>query len=193
MRLAIALPVNRRANVMRGERRTHLSVATLPFGPGHCQRTWEAGAGALPLNMIFTGAATAAPAGVLRTIVRWTTAACSEPGSRQPTAAGAGPSPPNHRHDRCSRWEGLMGIMRQEREAWRRVNGKIVNGEWKERVGRVARSNLSTFWVAGLTREPQRRSTPTPICFANHLSPDRRGRGVQAPIGRLCSRHSGAA
>src|SRR5690242_6835545 len=93
--------------------------------------------------MIFTGAATAAPAGVLRTIVHWTTAACSEPGSRQPTAAGAGPSPPNHRHDRCSRWEGLLGIMPQERKAWRK---------WaEENVERLRAQGLRVSASAGLS------------------------------------------
>src|SRR5690242_21102272 len=105
--------------------------------------------------MIFTGAATAAPAGVLRTVVHWTTAACSEPGSRQPTAAGAGPSPPNHRHDRCSRWERLVRIMLEAPEAWRKVNGKIVNSEWKEQFAGVARASPSTL-AAGFNRRDAR-------------------------------------
>jgi hypothetical protein len=37
---------------------------------------------------------------------------------RLPQDGGAGPSPPNHRHDRCSRWEELTGIMPEGKRAW---------------------------------------------------------------------------
>jgi hypothetical protein len=37
---------------------------------------------------------------------------------RLPQDGGAGPSPRNHRHDRCSRWEELTGSMGEGKRAW---------------------------------------------------------------------------
>jgi hypothetical protein len=64
---------------------------------------------------------------------------------RLPRGGGAGPSPRNHRHDRCSRWEELTGIMDQGREAWRK--GDEEKCEMPEIGGlrRQARAVLSTL------------------------------------------------
>jgi hypothetical protein len=64
---------------------------------------------------------------------------------RLPRGGGAGPSPRNHRHDRCSRRERLTAIMDQGREAWRK--GDEEKCEMPETGGfrRLAGAILSTL------------------------------------------------
>ncbi len=64
---------------------------------------------------------------------------------RQHHSGGAGSSPRNHRHDRCSRWEELTGIMEEGRKAW--IKGEKKNAESAKIGGfrRLTGAILSTF------------------------------------------------
>jgi hypothetical protein len=48
---------------------------------------------------------------------------------RLPQDGGADPSPRNHRHDRCSRWKELAGIMDEGKGAWRGGKRENANRE----------------------------------------------------------------
>ncbi len=64
---------------------------------------------------------------------------------RQHQGGGAGPSPRNHRHDRCSRWEELTGIMKDGRKAWRKTGEENTERQLDQRVTKTACAILSTF------------------------------------------------
>ncbi len=63
---------------------------------------------------------------------------------RQHRGGGAGSSPRNHRHDRCSRWEELTGIMEDGREAWIKGGEENMERQRYERVGKQMGADLST-------------------------------------------------
>jgi hypothetical protein len=79
------------------------------------------------------------------------------PRLRLPRGGGAGPSPRNHRHDRCSRREELTAIMDQRRKAWRDGAEENANDEWDERVAGMDHAILSTFAPASPPARPSSR------------------------------------
>ncbi len=84
---------------------------------------------------------------------------------RQHHGGGAGSSPRNHRHDRCSRWEELTGIMEEGKRAWRERAQKIAGSAEIGGFGRQPGAGLSTS------------------CSARHPSSDRASLGHLLPQG----------
>jgi hypothetical protein len=64
---------------------------------------------------------------------------------RRHHSGGAGSSPRNHRHDRCSRWEELTGSMEDGKRAWRNRQKKIAGSAEISDFRRLAGVILSMF------------------------------------------------
>jgi hypothetical protein len=166
----------------KGEGEARLLFATLPSGPGCCQRTDLQGrrsgktggrrlahlsnlrASSRPPAGDFCSRLLAAPRQYLASALATAATALSEiqagpvcalsphagvimpPGKpdggsspasrlRLPRGGGAGPSPRNHRHDRCSRREELTRIMTQRRKAWRKGSEESLTMQESEGFG----------------------------------------------------------
>jgi len=90
---------------------------------------------------------------------------------RLPQDGGADPSPRNHRHDRCSRWEELAGIMKEGKGAWREGAGEKCERQQGQRVAGTACADFSTFSPAspafvilGRSRSASERWRPEDPC-----------------------------
>ena len=64
---------------------------------------------------------------------------------RQHRSGGAGSSPRNHRHDRCSRSEELTGSMDQGKGAWRKTRKENTESQEEYGSGGTSGANLSTL------------------------------------------------
>jgi hypothetical protein len=64
---------------------------------------------------------------------------------RRHHGGGAGSSPRNHRHDRCSRWEELTGSMEETRKAWRKGEKKNAGSAEASGFQGLTGASLSTF------------------------------------------------
>jgi hypothetical protein len=96
---------------------------------------------------------------------------------RQHHNGGAHPSPRNHRHDRCSRWEELTGIMEDEKRGVERGSGrKVRKAAGPEGCGNRLRGFFHVFTGLPRLRHPWAEQERKRTVETRGSMPEHRGR-----------------